>query len=263
MICKHCGSEIQDNSKFCPSCGASLAEVNEKPAPEPEKKGSIMKTVGKVIGGLVLVSIIGSCMSGNKDNKDVKPTNAPKKVVTQLNADQVNFLKTVGITDPVVTIDGKNTKTFTSKGNIYVLTLNDQNGIKEVSKQIGSKQWYVWTDNHGKWDVPENDGKYIIVDIDDMNAQLKRNAARASKNYKGVDVKFVGWINNIDSNGDYISVRGQDRYAILTSFHCRLRDKKHKDVVINKNEGNKVTIKGQITDVGEIMGYRVKVDDIQ
>ena len=32
---------------------------------------------------------------------------------------------------------------------------------------------------------------------------------------------------------------------------------------MNKNSGNRVTIKGKITDVGEIMGYRVQVDEIK
>lgn len=76
-------------------------------------------------------------------------------------------------------------------------------------------------------------------------------------------VKFTGLIANIDSDGDYISVKGQERFAIFSSFHCSLKDKKQKEVVMNKNQGSKVTIKGKITDVGEVLGYRVKVDEIQ
>lgn len=262
MQCKKCGSDIQDNSKFCPSCGVPINNTPETEVPAPPPKNGIMKTVSKVIGGLVVLAMIGSCMSGNKDNKTDKTT-TPTKVIAQLNADQVKFLQTVGITETTVTSESGNSKTFNSKGNQYKLYTNEKGGITKVCKVIGEKEWYVWTDDHGKWDVPANDGKYIIIDIDEMNSSLKTNAARASKNYKGVDVKFTGWIANIDSDGDYISVRGQDRYAILNNFHCRLKDKKHKEIVINKNQGNKVTIKGKITDVGEIMGYRVKVDEIQ
>lgn len=263
MQCKKCGTDIQDNSKFCPSCGSPVNEVPEKEASAPAKSGGIMKTIGKVIGGLVLLAMIGSCMSDNKDSKTTKTTTSTTKAVAQLNADQVKFLQSVGISEPTVTNESNNSKTFNSKGNQYKLYTNEKGGITKVCKVIGEKEWYVWTDDHGKWTVPANDGKYIIVDIDEMNSSLKANAARASKNYKGVDVKFTGWIANIDSDGDYISVRGQDRYAILNNFHCRLKDKKHKDIVINKNQGSKVTIKGKITDVGEIMGYTVKVDDIQ
>ena len=261
MQCAKCGSDVQNNSKFCPSCGAP---VNQAPqAPTPPKKGSVMKTVGKVIGGIVLLAMIGSCMSGNKDTDSSKPSAAPTKVVAQLNAEQVKFLESIGITETKVIKENKNSKTFTSKGDQYKLYTNDKNGVTKVSKVIGEKEWYVWTDDHGKWTVPANDGKYIIINIDEMNAELKANAARASKNYKGVDVKFTGWLDNIDSDGDYVTVRGQDRYAIFNRFHCRLKDKKHKEAVINKDTGSKITIKGRITDVGEIMGYTVRVDDLQ
>lgn len=260
MQCKKCGSDVQENSKFCPSCGAV---VNEQAAEKSAPKSSMMKTIGKVVGGLIVLSIIGSCMSDNKESSNSTTSKAPTKVVSQLNPDQVSFLKTVGINEPTVTSESGNAKVFKSQSNNYKLYTNEKNGITKVSKIIGEKEWYVWTDDHGKWDVPANDGKYIIVDIDNLNAQLKSNAARASNNYKNVDVKFTGWISSIDSDGDYISVRGQDRYAILSSFHCRLKDKKHKEVVINKNQGSKVTIKGKITDVGEVLGYRVKVDEIQ
>lgn len=267
MKCKQCGAEIRDGVKFCGECGAKVLEAKEEaktaePPKAPEQKSSWLKTAGKVVGGLAILAMIGSCMS-DKEGTKTKTSSTPAKVVAQLNADQVNFLKTVGITDPVVTSDSGKVKNFKAKGNEYRLTVNDKNGVTKVVKLIGGREWYVWTDDHGKWDVPENDGKYIVVDIDDMNGQLKQNAARASKNYKGVDVKFTGWIVNIDSDGDYISVRGRDRYAFLTSFHCNTRNKKIKEVVLNKNKNSQVTIKGQITDVGEIMGYRVKVEEIK
>lgn len=264
MQCKKCGSDIQENSKFCPSCGAAVEKQVVENAPQASApKSSMMKTIGKVVGGLIVLSIIGSCMSGNKDGNSSTTSKAPAKVVSQLNPDQVNFLKTVGIAEPTVISESGKIKEFKAQGNNYKLYTNDNNGVTKVSKIIGEREWYVWTDDHGKWDVPANDGKYIIIDIDDLNAQLKRNAARASKNFKNVDVKFTGLIANIDSDGDYISVKGQERFAIFSSFHCSLKDKKQKEVVMNKNKGSKVTIKGKITDVGEVLGYRVKVDEIQ
>lgn len=262
MQCKNCGSDIQENSKFCPSCGTVVSEQKADNV-APASKNSMMKTIGKIAGGLVVLAVIGSCMSGNKEGANNNQSKAATKVIAQLNADQVGFLKTIGITEPTVTSESGNAKIFKSQGNNYKLYTNANNGVTKVSKLIGEKEWFVWTDDHGKWNVPANEGKYIIIDIDDLNAQLKTNAARASNNYKNVDIKFTGWISSIDSDGDYISVRGQDRYAFLTSFHCRLKDKKQREVVINKNKGSKVTIKGKITDVGEVLGYRVKVDEIQ
>ena len=60
MQCKKCGTDIQDNSKFCPSCGSPVNEVPEKEASAPAKSGGIMKTIGKVIGGLVVLAMIGT-----------------------------------------------------------------------------------------------------------------------------------------------------------------------------------------------------------
>jgi len=274
MKCKKCGLENNDNAKFCSGCGATLSEAANKqaPAPEnkPEKKGGVLKTVGKVVGGLVLLAMIGSCMSDNKDSKDGNnasktgsKTSAPANTVAQLNPEQVKFLQTIGITEPTVVSEGNNSKKFTSQGNSYRLYTNDKNGITKVTKIIGDKEWSVWSDDHGKWTVPANEGKYIIIDIDNLNSQLKSNAARASKNYKGVYVKFTGLLDTIDSDGDFIGIRGNDRYAILNRFHCRLTDKKQREILLNKDTGSRITIKGRITDVGEILGYTVKVDEIQ
>lgn len=265
MKCPKCSSEVQATSKFCPNCGAPTNPTPpQQEQPPQEKKSNLPKTVGKIIGGIVLVALIGSCMSDNKDNKNTAATTkAPAKIVAQLPADQVNFLKTVGITDPKVTEDNGNSKVFTSKGNSYKLYMNDQKGIKQVSKVIGAREWYVWTDDHGKWSVPDNDGKYIIVNIDEMNGFLKSNAARASKNYKGTYVKFTGRLRTIDSDGTYFTVEGNNRYAFMNSFRCKIRNKKLQEILINKNSGNTITVKGKITDVGEVLGYTIDTEELQ
>ena len=84
MKCNNCGHEMPDNSKFCPSCGKAVVDAQAAPAlkadaqeketqvpakQEPNKKGGILKIIGGVVGALVLLSVIGSCMSGNKDSK--------------------------------------------------------------------------------------------------------------------------------------------------------------------------------------------------
>lgn len=273
MFCKNCGSEIQENSKFCQACGSrvegientNIENITTKSSVTVEKKkSSWLGIIGKIVGGIIVLSIIGSCMGGKKDNKT---NEVPKKTTTvqseaKLSPEHIAFLKTVGISEAINVKDNGDNKKFTCKGDEYKLYTNKDNGITKVVKIIGEKEWYVWTDDHGKWNVPENEGKYIVISIDDLNSQLENNAARASKNYKGVYVKFTGYISTIDSDGDYISVKG-NRGDFLKDFHCRIRDKKHKEVVMNKNSGNRVTIRGKITDVGEIMGYRVQVDEIK
>ena len=71
MFCKYCGSEIEDNSKFCEKCGKKLDEA--VPAAEAEspvkkkksKKKWIILAVAAVLVVVVLAAVIGSSGDGS------------------------------------------------------------------------------------------------------------------------------------------------------------------------------------------------------
>lgn len=77
MYCKNCGKQIEDDAKFCPSCGASMngpatqptvekapvsaPQANSTRAKEPKKKGiGCLGTIGIVLALSLLIIFIGA-----------------------------------------------------------------------------------------------------------------------------------------------------------------------------------------------------------
>lgn len=132
----------------------------------------------------------------------------------------------------------------------------------EKPKEVASDQTVSNTQDEKK---PIEEAKkitYIQVDAGKMIKDLHDNALKAQKDYKNQYVEVTGEISNIDSSGDYISIEGVNSNFNLTSIMCYLQNDEQRDVVIESGKGNTVVIKGKVTDVGEVMGYSIDVDEI-
>ena len=111
--------------------------------------------------------------------------------------------------------------------------------------------------------VQEAQKNYAEADIDVLLNDAKNNAAKANKDYKGKYVKIVnGDVFNIESNARYISIEGSDPYTLI-HVQCYPKNDQVKDAMINLSKGQRVTVYGKITDVGEIMGYSLDMDKIE
>jgi len=111
---------------------------------------------------------------------------------------------------------------------------------------------------------PAKPKTYAEADINILISDAKENAAAATKNYKGKDVKIInGTISNIESNASYISLNGKDKFSMLHVQCFTNGNKELKDKVTSLKKGQKVTVYGNIKDVGEIMGYSVNIDKIE
>lgn len=106
--------------------------------------------------------------------------------------------------------------------------------------------------------------QYAAVDANTMMNDLARNAAAAQKKYKGQLICVTGRIGVIDSNGDYILIQSDDPYAI-NGIICNLNDsdKAQTDFLMRVQTGQYVRAYGEINDVGEVMGYSLKVDKFE
>ena len=94
-----------------------------------------------------------------------------------------------------------------------------------------------------------------------MMKELEDNAANADEKYRDQYVEISGRLDTIDSEGDYISVvSANDEYAIL-GVTCNIQDDKQLAEVKKMKRGDKIKIKGQITDVGEVIGYTMDIDE--
>ena len=101
----------------------------------------------------------------------------------------------------------------------------------------------------------------IVVTADKMITDLQENALTASDTYKGKRVTVTGVVSNIDASGAYINVRGKNEFE-LSSIQVNLQDEQ-RDAVSGLSVGDKVKATGQVTDVGEVMGYSVDAESIE
>ena len=107
---------------------------------------------------------------------------------------------------------------------------------------------------------------YAEADINILISEAKENAAAAGKNYKDKDVKIVaGIVNNIDSDLKYFTLDGTDKNFSMLHVSCQIdkQNKELQDAVLNIKKGQPVIVYGHIKDVGDIMGYTLKLDKIE
>lgn len=104
--------------------------------------------------------------------------------------------------------------------------------------------------------------EYKAVSVDEMMKMLDSNAMKASETYKGQYLEITGKLNVIDSNGKYISlVPSEESFAIM-GVQCYIKSDDQKNKVMDMEIGDIITLKGKITDVGEVLGYSLDIDEI-
>jgi len=100
----------------------------------------------------------------------------------------------------------------------------------------------------------------LVVTAQKLIEDLEANALAASQTYKGKRVTVTGRLDNIDASGDYFTLRGTEEFS-FTNVQVFIDDDLVKTVSGFKAD-QEVTVTGEITDVGEIMGYEIKAETI-
>lgn len=104
--------------------------------------------------------------------------------------------------------------------------------------------------------------EYTSYTVDDLMAQLEGNALKASNDHKGENVRITGKLGVIDSSGKYITLYPDTDFAII-GVQCYIKNDDTKAKVAELSKDSLVTLTGKITDVGEILGYSLNIDDIE
>lgn len=117
------------------------------------------------------------------------------------------------------------------------------------------------TENVSEEKAVEEVKEPMVVSVDKLMEDLDSNALKASNTYKGQYVEITGKLAVIDSSGDYISLHPSTDFAIV-GVQCYIK-KEHLDQVMELEMNQNVTVIGTITDVGEILGYSLKVESIK
>lgn len=110
-----------------------------------------------------------------------------------------------------------------------------------------------------KEDAPK---EYTSASVNDMMADLDNNAMGASDKYKDKYLEITGKLTNIDASGKYIDLMADGDFEII-GVQCYIKDDEQKTKVASMTKGETVTLKGKCTDVGEVLGYSLDIDEIE
>ncbi len=101
----------------------------------------------------------------------------------------------------------------------------------------------------------------IVVSAKEMIEVLEGNALKAKNTYEGKRVTVSGFVGSIDASGKYFALDPEPGALIFTGVQVQT-GKKFRDQLANFSEGQPVTVTGEITNVGEVLGYSLKAETI-
>lgn len=118
-------------------------------------------------------------------------------------------------------------------------------------------------DNETKIAEQLANNSYYEISVDEMLNALYTNALATEEVLDGAYVEITGKLSVIDSDGKYISLSSSR--TTLFSFQnvtCYLKLDSHLEQVGGMSIGDIVVIKGKITDVGEVIGFKLDIHEI-
>ena len=103
---------------------------------------------------------------------------------------------------------------------------------------------------------------YTPCSVSQLITDLENNSYAASNKYKGEYIELTGFLANIDSNGEYISLTDSQDSWNFTNVQCYVTKDKQRNQISQMIKGSTVTIRGKVTDVGEVWGYSIDIKSI-
>lgn len=103
---------------------------------------------------------------------------------------------------------------------------------------------------------------YTPCNVDDMVTMLQENALKAEQTYQDQYLEITGRLSNIDSDGKYISLYPLNDEWALKGVQCYIKNNEQLNKVLEMKVGDTVTLKGKISDIGEVLGYTLDIDSI-
>lgn len=105
--------------------------------------------------------------------------------------------------------------------------------------------------------------EYKAYGVGELIDDLEANAMKASEKYLNQHVELTGQLSVIDSSGAYFSIERTGGDFELYNVTCYLQSDEQKKVIMEASVGDVLVVKGEITDVGEILGYDLDVASIK
>lgn len=111
--------------------------------------------------------------------------------------------------------------------------------------------------------VSKEEISYEVVDLRTMLDELDENALKAEREYQDKYIEVTGRIDNFDSDGDYISIEPTNADAWnFNNVMCYIEDDAQLEFLLEKSVGDTVTIRGQVTSIGEVLGYSIEIAEV-
>ena len=220
--CENCGAKLKSTDKFCRNCGKTVRDTDSEST-------LVFTVIMALIVGLVVFGLFSTNKSSDKNNY-----NASRQ--EQMKAEEQDRAKKIA---------------------------EEQEKARKAAEAERQKQEQILIQNDEMrfYNQQVNDGYYFIqVSADALMNELKSNAARASNKFKGKYVKITdGKIGRIDSDGDYFSLDSVSNSSIFSDVSCYARTPNSRQEVLKLNKGTPAAIYGKITDVGDILGYKLNI----
>lgn len=148
----------------------------------------------------------------------------------------------------------ENTSSNTNEQTNTTVVLNEDNNEQEITTDSNNE-----TENIVEEPVIE----YQSVDSNTLLSELENNALKAEKTYQDLYLEITGELSVIDSDGEYISIdRTDDEFSFL-DITCNVTNEEQLNKILEMSIGDKIIVKGKITDIGEILGYILEIHDLQ
>lgn len=111
-------------------------------------------------------------------------------------------------------------------------------------------------------------GEEVVIEYEQVEANLllttlEENALRAENTYQDAYLEITGELSVIDSDGQYIGIKRTDGEISFVNIQCYITEENQLDKVLKMNIGDTIIVKGQVTDIGEILGYMVDIHDLE
>ena len=135
---------------------------------------------------------------------------------------------------------------------IVIVTISNSSNDNNTTTSTSSSNYTEQTENI----------EYIVVDIDNLEDDLTNNAAAAKDKYKNKYVEIKGKLGTIDSDLKYISLLSITDEWDFSGIHCSIKSNEQREIIKTLNKDQIITIKGKITDVGEVLGYYLDIIEI-
>ena len=105
--------------------------------------------------------------------------------------------------------------------------------------------------------------EYTVYSVSEMVEDLESNALRAESKYQDQYLEITGRLSVIDSDGEYITIVPEDEQFAIIGVQCSIENDEQLEKVMEMNVDDVITVRGQITTIGEVLGYFLDIHSFE